>query len=122
MNTKLLGKYSYNINGSLWSVLTKYFGINFWRATQLISLLGINKSTKVNQLTSQELIKLNKFATKNYIFGPKLLQIKNTIINDHKKNGSYKGMRFRQGLPANGQRTHTNAKTAKKLNRTWGNK
>jgi small subunit ribosomal protein S13 len=27
--------------------------------------------------------------------------------------GSYRGLRHRKGLPANGQRTHTNARTRK---------
>lgn len=31
--------------------------------------------------------------------------------------GSYRGKRHALGFPVNGQRTHTNAKTAKKLNR-----
>lgn len=30
----------------------------------------------------------------------------------------YKGVRHKKGLPVRGQRTHTNAKTAKRLNRT----
>ena len=32
-----------------------------------------------------------------------------------KKQASWKGLRLRQGLPVNGQRTHTNARTAKAL-------
>ena len=36
-------------------------------------------------------------------------------FHTHKIYGSYKGIRFKQGLPSNGQRTHTNAKTIKRL-------
>ena len=34
--------------------------------------------------------------------------------------GSYKGLRHRRGLPANGQRTKTNARTRKGKKRTIG--
>ncbi|KAG0140205.1 hypothetical protein CROQUDRAFT_375703 [Cronartium quercuum f. sp. fusiforme G11] len=38
-------------------------------------------------------------------------------IAHHRAVGSYRGKRHALGFPVNGQRTHTNAKTAKKLNR-----
>ncbi|CAH7683700.1 30s ribosomal protein s13 [Phakopsora pachyrhizi] len=38
-------------------------------------------------------------------------------IAHHRAIGSYRGKRHALGFPVNGQRTHTNAKTAKKLNR-----
>ena len=36
--------------------------------------------------------------------------------------GSYQGIRHRKGLPVNGQRTHTNARTRKGPKRTVANK
>lgn len=38
-------------------------------------------------------------------------------IAHHRAIGSYRGKRHALGFPVNGQRTHTNAKTARKLNR-----
>ncbi|KAH9446347.1 hypothetical protein Pst134EA_030268 [Puccinia striiformis f. sp. tritici] len=38
-------------------------------------------------------------------------------IAHHRAIGSYKGKRHALGFPVNGQRTHTNAKTARKLNK-----
>lgn len=35
------------------------------------------------------------------------------------KVGSYKGVRLLQGLPFRGQRTHTNAATAKRLHKLY---
>ena len=37
-------------------------------------------------------------------------------IEETKKQSSWRSLRFRQGLPVNGQRTHTNARVAKKAN------
>ncbi len=38
------------------------------------------------------------------------------IKNYYKSNGSIRGYRLRTGLPVRGQRTKTNAKTARRLN------
>jgi len=38
-----------------------------------------------------------------------------TRIHEHKKYATYRGVRLLHGLPSHGQRTHTNAKTSKRL-------
>ncbi|KAL7008552.1 hypothetical protein EMMF5_001814 [Cystobasidiomycetes sp. EMM_F5] len=43
-------------------------------------------------------------------------QVKEDIAH-HRSVGSYRGRRHAMGLPVRGQRTQTNAKTAKKMNR-----
>lgn len=45
-------------------------------------------------------------------------QVRNNILH-HREIGNYKGKRHAMGYPVRGQRTSTNAKTARKLNGKW---
>ena len=45
-------------------------------------------------------------------------QVRNNILH-HRTIGDYKGKRHAMGYPVRGQRTRTNAKTARKLNGSW---
>jgi len=44
-----------------------------------------------------------------------LTRVQYRILKFHKNIGTYRGLRIRQGLPRNGQRTHSNAKNPRKL-------
>ena len=50
--------------------------------------------------------------------GAEFQKYKLSILQDLKKSRIYRGIRMRLGLPRNGQRTHTNAKTQRKLRGT----
>lgn len=57
------------------------------------------------------------FIETNGFFFNRLLKIeKKRVIEEIKKQSSWRGLRFRQGLPVKGQRTHTNSSISKKLN------
>ena len=88
-------------------------GIGPSKAKQITDKLEIAASTRVQDLTDQE-----------------VLQIREAIDADHKVEGDlrretamnikrlmdlacYRGLRHRKGLPVRGQRTHTNARTRK---------
>lgn len=94
------------------SLLNINYGISQSSAKQIIfknklSRICMNKNS--NKL-------LNKVLTKNSLKFNRFLRLRNLKnIDNIKKQASWKGLRFRQGLPVNGQRTHTNASTAKKL-------
>ena len=63
------------------------------------------------------LSRLLEKSAKNY---NRLLKLeKKKHVEEIKKQSSWKGLRFRQGLPVNGQRTHTNSRVAKKLNKSF---
>jgi len=57
---------------------------------------------------------LTNFINKHYSTENLLITPVRRILSQHKKFGSYKGIRSTQGLPSNGQRTHSNASTAGK--------
>jgi small subunit ribosomal protein S13 len=100
--------------------LTYIFGIGQSTARQVCAELGLNPDEKVRDLTDDEITKL-----RGYIDGN--LQVEGDLRRDRQQNikrlaeiGSYKGGRHRRGLPVNGQRTKTNARTRKGPKKTVG--
>lgn len=45
-------------------------------------------------------------------------EVRNNILH-HRAIGSYKGKRHAMGYPVRGQKTRTNARTARRLNGRW---
>jgi small subunit ribosomal protein S13 len=102
--------------------LTYIYGIGRKTANQVIEATGVNKDTRVRELTEDEVNKLREFIDKNIKVEGDLrreiaLNIKRLI-----EIGSYRGIRHRRGLPVRGQRTKTNARTRKGPRRTVAGK
>jgi small subunit ribosomal protein S13 len=102
--------------------LTYIYGIGRKTANQVIEATGVNKDTRVRELTEEEVNKLREFIDKNVKVEGDLrreiaLNIKRLI-----EIGSYRGIRHRRGLPVRGQRTKTNARTRKGPRRTVAGK
>jgi small subunit ribosomal protein S13 len=100
--------------------LTYIFGIGQSTARKICVDLGLNPDEKVRDLTDEEVTKL-----RGYIDGN--LQVEGDLRRDRQQSikrlteiGSYKGFRHRRGLPVNGQRTKTNARTRKGPKKTVG--
>jgi small subunit ribosomal protein S13 len=100
--------------------LTYIFGIGQSTARKICVELGLNPDEKVRDLTDEEVTKL-----RGYIDGN--LQVEGDLRRDRQQSikrlteiGSYKGFRHRRGLPVNGQRTKTNARTRKGPKKTVG--
>jgi small subunit ribosomal protein S13 len=100
--------------------LTYIFGIGQSTARKICVELGLNPDEKVRDLTDAEVTKL-----RGYIDGN--LQVEGDLRRDRQQSikrlteiGSYKGFRHRRGLPVNGQRTKTNARTRKGPKKTVG--
>jgi small subunit ribosomal protein S13 len=100
--------------------LTYIFGIGQSTAHNVCVELGLNPDEKVRDLTDDEITKL-----RGYIDGN--LQVEGDLRRERQQNikrlteiGSYKGVRHRRGLPVNGQRTKTNARTRKGPKKTVG--
>jgi len=102
--------------------LTYIFGIGRTTASKVLAETGINKDTRIRNLTEDEVNKLREFIDKNIKVEGDLrreiaLNIKRLI-----EIGSYRGIRHRRGLPVRGQRTKTNARTRKGPRRTVAGK
>ncbi len=102
--------------------LTYIYGIGKTTAQQMCDALGLNRDTKVSQLTEDEVNQIRQYVDQHLTIEGDL---RRDVQNDIKRKieiGCLQGVRHRKGLPVRGQRTHTNARTRKGPKRTVANK
>ncbi len=92
--------------------LTSIYGIGKTTSLKLCEQVGIDPSTKVSQLSEQELESLRTEIAKITVEGD-LRRAVSMNIKRLMDLGCYRGQRHRRGLPVRGQRTKTNARTRK---------
>jgi small subunit ribosomal protein S13 len=92
--------------------LTSIYGIGPTRARQICDSTKVVPSTKVKDLSEEQLDTLRTEIAKYIVEGDLRREVAMSIkrLIDL---GSYRGMRHRRGLPVRGQRTRTNARTRK---------
>ena len=93
--------------------LTYIFGIGRSQARTIATSLGISLDTKVSDLTDGEITKLREYIDTNLQVEGDLRRERQQAIKRLQEIGAYRGTRHRRGLPVNGQRTKTNARTRK---------
>ena len=93
--------------------LTYIYGVGATRAAEASELAQVDASTRVRDLTDEEIVRLRDFIGENFRVEGDLRREVNQNIKRKVEIGSYQGLRHRRGLPVNGQRTHTNARTRK---------
>ena len=102
--------------------LTYVFGIGRTKAQLICEQTNIDPSTKVRDLTDEEVNRVRAWIDSNVkVEG----DLKRDIQQDIKRKmeiGCYQGLRHRRGLPVRGQRTHTNARTRKGPKKTVAGK
>lgn len=107
---------SFNSNKKLHNALSYIYGLNKKNVYSLLCDLGFSPNTRINDLTSDNIDTLKNYFKKNNIIIEKDLKMKKKqIIQDSINLNTYKGFRYKHKLPVNGQRTHTNASTIKKI-------
>jgi len=99
--------------------LTYIYGIGQSSASQICAALGISPDTKVRDLTEDEVTALRTHIDNLQVEGD-LRRERTQAIKRLGEIGSYRGLRHRRGLPVNGQRTKTNARTRKGPKKTVG--
>ncbi|MFO0568320.1 MAG: 30S ribosomal protein S13 [Polyangiaceae bacterium] len=89
------------------------FGIGRQNAVEICQKAGIPVEKKVDELTEAEVKAIRDTIEAGY-------KVEGDLRRDVQQNikrlmdlGCYRGLRHRKGLPVNGQRTHTNARTRK---------
>ena len=92
--------------------LREIFGIGKTRAKQICAAANVAESSKVHDLTDAELEAL-RVETVKYDIEGELRRTVSMNIKEKMDMGCYEGIRHRHGLPLNGQRTKTNARTRK---------
>ncbi len=98
------------------------YGIGLTSAQKILKEAEINLDTRAKDLTENEISRIKEIIDKNYKVEGELRSEVNSSIKRLMDIGSYKGLRHRRGLPVNGQRTKTNARTRKGPKRTVGAK
>ncbi len=93
--------------------LTYIYGIGPTRASQIMKESRVNPDIRVKDLTEVEVGAIRDFISKNYKVEGDLRREVQMNIKRLVEIGCYRGMRHRRNLPAHGQRTRTNARTAK---------
>ena len=93
--------------------LTYIYGIGRSSARRLCAELGLSLDTKVRDLTDDEVTKLRNFIDSELQVEGELRRERSQAIKRLSEIGAYRGIRHRRGLPVNGQRTKTNARTRK---------
>ena len=93
--------------------LTYIHGIGRTKAKQICTKCGIPDERRVNDLTEEEVIRVREAIDTDYIVEGDLRREIAMNIKRLMDLGCYRGVRHRKGLPVNGQRTHTNARTRK---------
>ena len=93
--------------------LTYIYGIGDKFSNQICSSLEIQKSTRVNQLTDDQILKIREYIDKNFTVEGDLRRENSLSIKRLIDLASYRGSRHRKKLPVRGQRTRCNARTRK---------
>jgi small subunit ribosomal protein S13 len=100
--------------------LTYIYGIGRSRARDVSAALEISPDTKVRDLTDPEITKLREHIDANLRVEGDLRRERQQAVKRLSEIGAYRGIRHRRGLPVNGQRTKTNARTRKGVKKTVG--
>jgi len=100
--------------------LTAIFGIGHSTARKICDELGLDRNEKVKDLTDDEVTKLRGYIDQHLEVEGDLRRERAQAIKRLSEIGCYRGVRHRRGLPVNGQRTKTNARTRKGPKKTVG--
>ena len=92
--------------------LTYIFGIGKSTSNKILDKAGVDKNTRVKDLTEEQVAQIRNFVEEYKVEGELRKEIRLNIkrLLDIK---SYRGLRHRNGLPVRGQKTKTNARTRK---------
>ena len=99
--------------------LTYIYGIGQSTAQKICKDLGLDPNEKIRDLTDEEVTKLRTIIDTLEVEGD-LRRERSQAIKRLSEIGCYRGLRHRRGLPVNGQRTKTNARTRKGPKKTVG--
>lgn len=100
---------------SLFFALTQIYGIGKANSLLICKKLGFSKNLKTKNLSKEQINRLiNLIDSLNLELASELKKLKVLSAKKLLFIKSYKGLRKNQGLPIRGQRTHTNARTARK--------
>ena len=93
--------------------LTYIYGIGRSQALGILKKAGVDPDTYVKDLTDDEVVKLREAIDNDLTVEGDLRRERSQDVKRLMEIGAYRGVRHRRGLPVNGQRTKTNARSRK---------
>ena len=93
--------------------LTYIYGVGDRFSNQICEDRSISKSTRVNQLSDEQILKIREYIDNNFTVEGDLRRENSLSIKRLIDLATYRGSRHRKKLPARGQRTRCNARTRK---------
>ncbi|HEV2075820.1 MAG TPA: 30S ribosomal protein S13 [Thermoleophilaceae bacterium] len=93
--------------------LTYVYGVGPSRSRELLARTGVDGDTYVRDLTDDEVVRLREAIDQDVMVEGDLRRERSQNVKRLMETGSYRGLRHRRGLPVDGQRTKTNARTRK---------
>src|SRR5512140_2378385 len=102
--------------------LTYIYGVGRSTSNKVLGGVGIDPDTKVRDLTEEEIIRLREAIDREVTVEGDLRRERSQNIKRLMDIGCYKGIRHRRGMPVDGQRTRTNARSRKGPKRTISGK
>ena len=106
------------VNKQAWVSLQYIYGIGSSTSYKILEKAEISADTKVKDLTEEEVNRLREIIDKQHHVEGDLRKEVNFNVKRLIEIGSYRGLRHRHGLPVNGQRTRTNARTKRGVRKT----
>jgi small subunit ribosomal protein S13 len=97
--------------------LTYIYGVGVATSNKILSTAGINRDTRVKDLSETELQRIREQLSQMTVEGDLRREVQ-LNIKRLQEIGSYRGLRHRRNLPVRGQRTRTNARTLRGAKKT----
>lgn len=102
-------------NKRVFVALCEIYGIGKILSIKICDFLGFSEKYKVSHLTNFQIQQLSQIITQNFLIGGDKKRDLRNNKNRLKFIGCYRGFRHNIGLPVRGQRTHGNARTARRM-------
>ena len=93
--------------------LTYIYGVGPSKSRELLKSTGVEPDTYVRNLTDDEVVRLREAIDNDLMVEGDLRRDRSQNVKRLMEVGAYRGLRHRRGLPVDGQRTKTNARTRK---------
>ena len=101
-------------NKKVRNALCEIYGLGKSMCNQICDVLGFSEEYKIKNLTHFQQQQLSQMITGNFQQGGDLRRDVRNSKNRLILIGCYRGFRHNMGLPVRGQRTHGNARTARR--------
>jgi small subunit ribosomal protein S13 len=104
---------------TVWNVLSQVPGLSETLIAKICTIFQIKRNIKIEALTEDKIKEIEQYVMQNFLVGYKLIRKITQATTLRFISRSRRGIRSRKGLPINGQRTHSNGKTPRRLRGHW---